>query len=235
MTDDNNSAKQSKIDSIQLDNIDLEQLVLQENISSAVGLRSGQIQIGLKGDPSLRETVMDRCRYESAIDNVFNDIEPVFEELLLKRGIYRIFVGFNNSEVRTNSIFDPLREEIHDASALVNPEYIKRHFPAIPYAEKTRVISQLYDALIRSELYNYMPAHLQTLASKRHGTWQPMDENDVVKVLKNIRLLRNMPEYYLRNFSISTVQSVVRLQFNCDGTQIIDARDFESFLQQNLP
>ena len=220
---------------IQLDNTDLEQQVLQENISSAVCLNSAQIQIGLKGDPSLRETVMDRCRYESELDNLFTEIEPVFEELLLKRGIYRLFIGFNNNEVRTNSIFDPLREEIHAATALVSKDYINRHFPAIPYAEKTRIMHQLYTALLKSDLYQYMPAHLQSLASKRHEGWQPMDEKDVEKILRNLGRLRSLPEYYLRNFSISTVQSVVRMQFNCDGTQIIHASDFDSFIQENLP
>ena len=220
---------------IQLDNTDLEQQVLQENISSAVCLNSAQIQIGLKGDPSLRETVMDRCRYESELDNLFTEIEPVFEELLLKRGIYRLFIGFNNNEVRTNSIFDPLREEIHSATALVSKDYINRHFPAIPYAEKTRIMHQLYTALLKSDLYQYMPAHLQSLARKRHEGWQPMDEKDVEKILRNLGRLRSLPEYYLRNFSISTVQSVVRMQFNCDGTQIIHASDFDSFIQENLP
>ena len=220
---------------IQLDNTDLEQLVLQENISSAVGLKSAQIQIGIKGDPSLRETVMDRCRYESDLDRLFEHLQPVFEELLLRRGIYRLFIGFNNSEVRTNSIFDPLREEIHDASALVDEEYLDRHFPAIPYAEKNRVIHELYSALLKSDLYQYMPSHLQSLANKRHQSWQAMEEKDVAKILQNLSLMRSLPEYYLRNFSISTVQSVVRLQFNCDGTQIVHANDFDSFIRENLP
>ena len=222
-------------DDIKLDNIELEKLVLQENICSAVGLSSGQIQIGIKGDPSLRETAMDRCRYVSDLDKLFNEIETVFEELLLKRGIFRLFIGFNNSEIRTCSIFDPLREEIHEASALVHANYVQRHFPAIPYAEKTHVMRQLYDAVIKSDLYKYMPGHLQTLATKRHDGWQPMAEGDVRKVLQKLRLLRNLPEYYLRNFSISTVESVMRLQLNCDGTQVVHARDFELFLQENLP
>lgn len=220
---------------IQLDNIDLEQLVLQENIVSAVGLHSAQIQIGIKGDPSLRETAMDRCRYESDIDRLFNDIEPVFEELLIRRGIFRLFIGFNNSEIRTCSIFDPLREDIHDAEKLVSNDYIERHFPSIPYAEKTRVMRQLYAALIRSDLYKFMPTHLQNLTQHRHQQWQPMSENDVHKVLQHLKILRNLPEYYLRNFSISTVQSVVRLQFNCDGTQIVHIKDFDTFIQENLP
>lgn len=223
------------MEDIKLDNTDLEELVLRENIVSAVGMGSTQVQIGIKGDPSLRETALDRCRYESEIDSIFNTIEPVFKDLLLKRGIFRLFIGFNNSEIRTCSIFDPLREEIHDATSLVSSDYIDRHFPLIPYDKKTLVMRQLYAALIKSELYSYLPKHLQNLTTKRHQKWRPMDEKDVALVLENLRLLRNLPEYYLRNFSISTVQSVVRLQFNCDGTQIIHAKDFDSFIKENLP
>lgn len=223
------------MDKIQLDNIDLETQVLQENILSAVGLRTNQLQIGIKGDPSLRETAMDRCRYESEIDRIFHILVPVFSDMLLQRGIYRLFIGFNNSEIRTGSIFDPLREEIHDAASLVDPRYIDRHFPRIPYKKKTAVMRQLYKALMRSELYHYLPLHLQSLLQHRHENWEPMKKKQVRRVLENLHLMRNLPEYYLRNFSISTVQSVVRLQFNCDGTQIIHARDFDNFIKQNLP
>jgi hypothetical protein len=62
-----------------------------------------------------------------------------------------------------------------------------------------------------------------------------MKKKQVRKVFEKIPVMRNLPEYYLRNFSISIVQSVVRLQFNCDGTQIIHAKDFEQFIDQNLP
>jgi hypothetical protein len=223
------------VDKIQLDNVALEQQVLQENILSAVGLTANQVQIGIKGDPSLRETAMNRCRYESEIDRIFHQLQPVFSEMLLKRGIYRLFIGFNNSEIRTCSIFDPLREEIHDATALVAPAYIERHFPRIPYAKKTEVMRQLYAALMRSELYQYLPPHLQNILITRHENWEPMKQAQVRKVLLKLQVLRNLPEYYLRNFSISTVQSVVRLQFNCDGTQIIHARDFDQFINQNIP
>jgi hypothetical protein len=223
------------VEKIQLDNIALERQVLEENIVSAVGLKANQVQIGIKGDPSLRETAMNRCRYESEIDRIFHQIQPVFSDLLLERGIFRLFIGFNNSEVRTCSIFDPLREEIHDAGALVHSDYIERHFPKIPYDKKTEVMRQLYKAIMRSEVYQYLPAHWQNLTAHRHESWQPMPQDQVRKVLQKISLMRNLPEYYLRNFSISTVQSVVRLQFNCDGTQIIHAKDFEQFIEQNLP
>lgn len=223
------------MDNLNLDNTDLEQLVLQENIVSAVGLGSTQLQIGLRGDPSLRETAIDRCRYDSELDRLYKDIEPIFEDMLINRGIFRLFIGFNNSEVRTCSIFDPLREEIHEASHLLSPGYIQRHFPAIPYAEKTAIMRKLYQALLKSDIYHYMPGHLQNIAARRHQSWQPMSESDVQQILNYLGRLRNLPEYYLRNFSISTVQSVVRLQFNCDGTQIVHARDFDTFIKENLP
>jgi hypothetical protein len=223
------------VEKIQLDNIALERQVLEENILSAVGLDANQLQIGIKGDPSLRETAMNRCRYESEIDRIFHEIQPVFSDMLLERGIFRLFIGFNNSEVRTCSIFDPLREEIHDASSLVDVEYIERHFPKIPYKKKTDVMRQLYKAVMRSDIYSYLPAHLQNLTMHRHETWKPMKKKEVRKVFEKIPQMRNLPEYYLRNFSISIVQSVVRLQFNCDGTQIIHAKDFEQFIDQNLP
>jgi hypothetical protein len=31
------------------------------------------------------------------------------------------------------------------------------------------------------------------------------------------------------------VQASVRMQFNCDGTQSVDARNLQKFLQENLP
>ena len=229
------NSKLTVVDNINLDNTELEQQVLEENIVSAVSLGSANLQIGLRGDPSLRETAIDRCRYESELDRLYNDIEPVFEDLLINRGIFRLFIGFNNSEVRTCSIFDPLREEIHDGKQLASPGYIERHFPAIPYAEKTAIMRKLYKALFKSEIYHYMPKHLQNIASKRHKVWQPMSQQDVQMILHYLQRLRSLPEYYLRNFSISTVQNVVRLQFNCDGTQIVHVRDFDTFIKENLP
>lgn len=220
---------------IQIDNVDLEQLVLQENISSAICLTGSEIQIGIKGDPSLRETAMNRCRYESDIDRLFDEIEPIIEELLLCRGIYQIFIGFNNDEVRTCSVFDPMREEIHEAASLASPEYVERHFPKIPYKVKSDSIHKLYTALIESELHLYLPEHLQNLSLHRHAKWQAMSEKDVSEVIATLKVMRNLPEYYLRNISISIVQSVVRLQFNCDGTQIVHAKDFGNFIRLNIP
>ncbi len=220
---------------LDLDNVDLEKQILMESVVSAVGLSSDQIQIGLKGDPSLRETAMDRCRYESEIDQVFSKLEPVLEDLLINRGIYRLFIGFNNSEIRTNSIFDPLREEIHEAHTLTSPDYINRHFPPISYDDKVAVMREIYSNLMGSTLFQKMPKHWQNITTKRHDHWEPITIEQIKNIIKTLKVMRNMPEYYLRNFTISIVQSVVRMQFNCDGTQIVTAKNFSEFVEMNLP
>ncbi len=220
---------------LDLDNIDLEQQILTESVVSAVGLSSDQIQIGLKGDPSLRETAMDRCRYESEIDQVFEKLEPVLKDLLINRGIYRLFIGFNNNEIRTNSIFDPLREEIHEANTLIAPDYIDRHFPPISYDDKVAVMREIYSNLMSSTLFQKMPKHWQNITTKRHDHWEPITIEQIENIIKTLKVMRNMPEYYLRNFTLSIVQSVVRMQFNCDGTQIVTANNFNEFIKINLP
>ena len=213
----------------------LEDIILKESIISAAGLNPDQLQIGIKGDPSMRESVPERKRYTSKVDTVFADLEPCLEDLMLNRGIYRIFIGFNSGEVRTNSIFDPLRQEIHDAEKLSDTHYIDRQFPHINYAEKIQLIRSLYSTLRSSEQYKNMPAHWQNILNRRSDQWKPLEPESIPGILSTVRKLREVEEYYLRNITVCIVQGIVRMQFNCDGTQIIDANNFRNFLEENLP
>ena len=63
---------------------ELEELVLKESIVSVAGLNADNLQIGIRGDPSLRETTIARKRYHSSVDKVFDQIEPNLEDLLMK-------------------------------------------------------------------------------------------------------------------------------------------------------
>lgn len=213
----------------------LEELVLKESIVSAAGLRPDQVQIGIKGDPSLRESATLRKRYASPVDDVFDTLEPNLEELMLNRGIYRVFVAFNSGEIRTNSIFDPLRQEFHDATRLADRGYLDRHFPKISYEDKISLMRELYTTLRNSIHYKQMPTYWQNILNRRSGTWKPLEPDNIPDILKTVRKLREIEEYYLRNITICIVQGLVRMQFNCDGTQIIDAHNFRRFLEQNLP
>ena len=212
----------------------LEELILKESIVSAAGLNSEQVLIGIKGDPSLRESAPLRKRYDSKVDSLFDQLEPNLEDILLNRGIYRIFVGFNSGEIRTNSVFDPLRQEIHDAEKIADHDYIDRHFPLITYDDKVTLMRELYATLRASEYYKKIPSYWQNILNRRSQHWIPLEPDNIPKILSTVRKLRDIEEYYLRNITMCIVQGIVRMQFNCDGTQIIDAHNFKNFLQDNI-
>ena len=213
---------------------ELEEAILRESIVSAAGLNADQVLVGIKGDPSLRESAPLRKRYDSKVDSLFEQLEPNLEDVLLNRGIYRIFVGFNSGEIRTNSVFDPLRQEIHDAGRIADKDYINRHFPLINYDDKISLMRELYTTLRASEHYKNIPGYWQNILNRRSQNWRPLEPENISKILSTVRKLRDIEEYYLRNITICIVQGIVRMQFNCDGTQIIDAHNFKSFLDENI-
>ncbi len=214
---------------------ELEELVLRESIVSATGLNEGSLQIGIKGDPSLRETTLDRKRYESPLDKVFGPLVDNLLELMINRGTYRLYIGFNSGEVRTNSIFDPLREEIHASEKLVDKAYIDRHFPPISFDDKVQAMRDIYESIKASKLFDKMPGYWKNIIVKRHNTWEPMTRDEVKNILRSINVMRDLPDFYLRNITICIVQDLVRMQFNCDGTQIISAENYQKFIEDNMP
>ncbi len=213
----------------------MEELVLKESIVSATGLASGSLQIGIKGDPSMRETAMMRQRYRNIMDEIYPEIEPQLEELLLNRSTYRLYIGFNSVEIRTNSIFDPLREETHSAERFLDPAYVDRHFPAIPFEEKVAAMRELYRWLRASPIFARLPDYWRRISERRAVEWQPMERERIAEIMPTLKVLRDMPDYYLRGASICLVQDLVRMQFNCDGTQLISAHNYQRFLEENIP
>lgn len=215
--------------------ISLEETVLKESIVSAVGMNTDTLQIGLKGDPSIRESVSLRKRYRSSVDDVIDELIPNLEDMMLNRGIYRIFVGFNSGEIRTNSVFDPLRSEIHSAEKLADSAYISRQFPAISYEDKVTLMRELYSALRSTSYYAALPDYWRNILKRRSDAWKPLSREDITMVFKALKVLREIQEYYLRNITICMVQGIVRMQFNCDGTQFVTAQNLQKFLKENLP
>lgn len=214
--------------------MELEELVIKESIVSATGLSADFLQVGIKGDPSLRETAMLRPRYHTLLDEIYPQLEEHLRELLCERSTFLLYIGFNSGEIRTQSVFDPLREETHAAERLLDDGYLARHFPAISYEEKVQGMREMYDYLIHSRMFERLPDHWKRIFTRRHHEWHPMDKDSIAKVLASLKALRDMPDYYLRNATISMVQGIVRLQFNCDGTQLVNAENYQRFLEQNL-
>lgn len=213
----------------------IEEQILKESIVSAAGLNAETLQIGLKGDPSLRETALQRKRHRNSMDEVIDVIASNLEDMMLNRGMYCVYVGFNSGEIRTLSIFDPLRSEIHIGERLADRHYIERHFPTIPLEDKIDLMREMYEALRATRFYQRLPGYWQSILERRSGVWQPLGREDISAVFGSLRALREMQEYYLRNVTVCMVQGIVHMQFNCDGTQIINARNVGRFLSENVP
>jgi hypothetical protein len=213
----------------------IEEQILKESIVSAAGLNAETLQIGLKGDPSMRETALQRKRYRNSMDDIIDTIASNLEDMMLNRGIYCVYVGFNSGEIRTLSIFDPLRSEIHAGEKLADRHYIERHFPTIPFEDKIELMRELYGALRATRFYQRLPGYWQSILERRSGDWQPLSRDEINAVFGSLRALREMQEYYLRNVTVCMVQGIVHMQFNCDGTQIINARNVRRFVSENIP
>jgi hypothetical protein len=214
---------------------EIEELVLKESLVSAAGLNASNLLVGIRGDPSMRETTGERKRYTSDVDERIDELLPSFQELLLNRSTYQLFVGFNNGEIRTNSVFDPMRQEIHSAEKMADLNYVQRQFPQIGYDDKIGLIRETYQSVRASSYYKSIPQYWQNIMNRRGEEWEPMEVFEIVSVISTLKAMREMPTYYMRNITINIVQSIVRIQFNCDGTQIVSAENYGKFLEDNLP
>lgn len=209
--------------------------VLTEALVGAFGLPPGRDFVSIKGDPSLRETVPLRPRQASRMDAVAGDVLAACATLLRESGVYALYVGFNSSEVRTESIFNPFAYEVHDACELVQPGYIARHFVQVPYAEKLATIQRARAAIQTGPLAAYLPAHWRRLmeASRRDAEGVPLALIDAI--VAGFDRLRGIDGYYLRNAAISLSEGIVRASYNCDGTYFVRASYFPEFVAQNTP
>lgn len=209
--------------------------VIHEAIVGAFGLPPGKLFVSVKGDPSLRETVALRPRQESRIDREAGNVLETCDWLLRKSGCIGIYIGFNSSEVRTESVFNPFSYEIHDAIALIQPGYVERHFVRLPYQKKMKTIRAVRHTVQTGPLRDYLPGHWRTLMDQQREEWTPMAKKDIKQIILSLNRLRSIEGYYLRNAAISLSQGIVRASFNCDGTYIVAGNYFPQFVEENTP
>lgn len=209
--------------------------VIHEAIIGAFGLPPGTLSVSIKGDPTLRETATLRPRQPSRIDHHAQEALAACEWLLRKTGCYSIFIGFNSSEVRTESVFNPFNYEIHDAEAIIGKDYLERHFVHVPYQEKMNIIHQVRSQVQKGVLRHYLPSHWRALMDQQRREWKPMPKQQIRAIIQSFNRLREIEGYYLRYAAISLSQGLVRASFNCDGTHIVDAEFFPQFVEINTP
>jgi hypothetical protein len=209
--------------------------LLHEPIVGAFGLPADTPFVSIKGDPSLRETVPQRPRRQSRLDQIAGEVLAVCATLLRDTGVYAIYIGFNSSEVRTESIFNPFAYEVHDAEDLVKPGYAARHFVTVPYDEKVRTIAWVRAMIQTGPLRHYLPAHWLKVMDETRNGWQPLAADRIDEIVSSFNVLRGIEGYYLRNAAISLSEGIVRASYNCDGTYIVRADDFPEFVRINTP
>lgn len=210
------------------------ELLLKEKLIDTMGIAGKHLHIGIKGDPSLRESALTRERYQSVVDQVLPELVPHLEELLLRRCVYQMFVGFNSGEIRLCSIMDPFSEEFHPAKRLLDPGYLDRHFPEIDYDVKADIIRSLYRSLEDLPFFSRLPPALQDIFSDLYKTWQPVPPEYIARTISHLPILRGIQNYYVRNATISIIKDAIHMQFNCDGAHIVSSDDYERFLEENL-
>jgi CRP-like cAMP-binding protein len=211
-----------------------EDLVLKEKLIDADCMRSQDIHIGIKGDPSLRESAMLRERYQSIVDQLLPELVGRFEDLLLNRSPHRIMIGFNNGEIRISTLLDPFCEEFHPAVRLLDESYVDRHFPKIDYSNKARMIRRAYQSIGEDSFFGELPKHLHRGYNRYFSNWEPVPQEQVGQILSKLPLLRSIPNFYVRNATVGVLKDAIHMQFNCDGTHIVSARGYERFLEENL-
>ena len=108
---------------------------------------------------------------------------------------------------------------IRGASSLLESATIRKH----------------YDSKLDS-LFNSLQPDLEDILLNRGSQhWlPPWGAGNIPKILSTVRESRKIEEYYLRNITICTVQGIVRMQLDYDGTQIIDAHNFKHLLEENI-
>lgn len=210
------------------------ELALKEKLIHVSGFNNKSLHIGIKGDPSLRESALTRERYESEVDKVLPELVVALEDMLLNRCVHQVFISFNSGEIRVSTILDPFSEEFHPARQLLDKTYVERHFPPIDYESKAQVIRDLYQALGRHPFFGELPEHLQKVFGGYYGDWQPVPPEEVARTLSQLPVLRSIPNYYVRNATISIIRDAIHMQFNCDGSHIVSAEDYIRFLEENL-
>jgi len=211
-----------------------EELVLREKLLDLSGICGTSRHIGIKGDPSLRESALTRERYESIVDRLMVELVEVFKSLLLERSAYTLFIGFNNGEIRISTIYDPFGQEYHPAERLTDPVYLERHFPRIDYAQKAQMIRGLYQVVAMSSGFAALPNHLHKGFGRYFANWQPVPQASIASTLDSLPQLRAIPNFYVRNATITIIKDAVHLQFNCDGSHILSAEGYRRFLEENI-
>ena len=211
-----------------------EELILREHLVKITGMERHSLHIGIGGDPTMRETALFRERRTSEADRHIDALVDAIGDVLLNRCVFHLVVNFNSGEIRTMSVLSPCLEEVHLVRRFVEHPYLERHFPLLPYESKKTLICSLQRAITATEQFASLPEQWQHICAEACRYVDFLDAESIRTVLSRVKELRNIDSLYLRNLTINITQDAIRMQFNCDGTHIVDAGNFCRFIEENI-
>lgn len=199
------------------------------------GLPAGQGFLSYRGDPSLQETALTRNKYASRADNKMDLVLDACERLLTRTDCYALYIGFDSSELRTESILNPFCYEIHEVDALTADGYLEHHFAEVPFDAKMNAIDWIQRRISEGPVARFRHGGPATLSPRpQPRSWTLGSVDDIGNIVRDLRRLREGADYYLRNAAISLGQGIVRLTFNCDVTYVVPIRHFREFVASNF-
>ena len=211
-----------------------EELILREHLVKITGMERHNLHIGIGGDPTLRETALFRSRRTSEADRHIDALVGAIGEVLLNRCVFHLVVNFNSGEIRTMSVLSPYLEEVHLVRRFIERPYLERHFPLLPFDSKKALICSTQKSITATEQFAALPEQWQHIYAQACRYVDFLDEESIRAVVSRVKELRNIDSLYLRNLMINITQDAIRMQFNCDGTHIVDAVNFGKFIEENI-
>jgi hypothetical protein len=96
----------------------------------------------IKGDPVIRDALFQQSRVKSEMDERFDDVISIMDELICDRGVFHAKLHFSSSRATLWMTDDPFRYRVHVLEEIFDPS-ICMAYPSRSYAEQTIVPTAL--------------------------------------------------------------------------------------------
>lgn len=187
--------------------------------------------VSLKGDVSLKETIEIRQKNRGIFDDNLQRLQENVTRLLRDTGVYYLNVEFNRGVVKTSSVFDRFSYEIHSGEDFLDNEYLENSFPEIPYEIKEKYAKGVLEVVFDSDIMEeYVPEDWKKLISFRNKSISFPDIDTIYILVGLLNKLREIEKLFIRSYCINIVQGIIELQFNCDGSTIVNIDEFQRFV-----
>ncbi len=102
----------------------------------------------IKGDPAIRRQLFAQRFVPRAIDEYYEDVINILDELVVERGIFRISIRFPSSSATLWVEEDPYDEHTHVLGEILDPS-ICLVYPKRPYPQRAKVMTDMVRPILK--------------------------------------------------------------------------------------